>query len=144
MLESCLGLELMTSALTNGVDNPLSRITVATLDDLGYTVDYSSADAYDASHIDPSCICNRRERSLQEYEAMQPQQQQQQQRLRNLVEPEQTAARLNAIEIGMNLLKSRSNTVIARLAVRGEAVSNSISVFYRDEDGSIRDVIVSV
>ena len=129
----------MTPILTDGVDNPLSRITVATLDDLGYTVDYSSADAYDASQIDPSCICNRRERSLQEYEAMQ-----QQQRPRYLVEPEQTTARLNAIEIGTNLLKSRSNTFIARLAVRGEVISNSISVFYRDEDGSIRDVIVSV
>ena len=130
----------MTPVLTNGVDNPLSRITVASLDDLGYTVDYSNSDTFDASHIDPSCICNRRERSMREYEAMK----QQQQRLRHFVEPEQTAARLNAIEIGTKLLKSRSSAVIARLAVRGETISNSISVFYREDDGSIRDVIISV
>jgi hypothetical protein len=39
--------ELMTGwAETNLVDMPLSRITVALLDDLGYTVNYNNADSY--------------------------------------------------------------------------------------------------
>jgi len=49
--------ELSTTA------NPLSRITIGTLDDMGYTVDYSTADAYGTADLDPSCLCRRR-RSL--------------------------------------------------------------------------------
>ena len=45
--ESVFENELMTGALDAGV-NPLSRITVAMLADLGYTVDMNAADAYTA------------------------------------------------------------------------------------------------
>jgi hypothetical protein len=38
--------EIMTSQYSLGVLNPISRITVGALDDMGYTVDYSAADAY--------------------------------------------------------------------------------------------------
>ena len=44
--ESILGNELMTGFLNNGVSNPLSSITVASLGDLGYEVDLSAADPY--------------------------------------------------------------------------------------------------
>lgn len=40
--------------------NPLSRITVASLEDMGYEVDYSSADPYGTDDLDPSCVCRRR------------------------------------------------------------------------------------
>ena len=40
--------------------NPLSRVTVATLDDLGYQVDYSTADPFGTANLDPSCVCRRR------------------------------------------------------------------------------------
>jgi len=36
----------------------ISRITIAALEDIGYTVDYSQADAYTANDMDPSCLCN--------------------------------------------------------------------------------------
>jgi len=36
----------MTGYLNSGVDNLLSSVTVVALADLGYSVDYSKADAY--------------------------------------------------------------------------------------------------
>ena len=46
--ESVLGHELLTSSLSiePGVHEPLSTVTVGALEDLGYSVDYSAADAY--------------------------------------------------------------------------------------------------
>jgi hypothetical protein len=38
--------ELMTGFLDSPGASPLSRLTIGSLDDLGYTVDYASADAY--------------------------------------------------------------------------------------------------
>ena len=43
--ESVFGAELMTGYLNDGV-NPLSRLSVASLADLGYQVDVTQADAY--------------------------------------------------------------------------------------------------
>ena len=43
--EDVFGNELMTGFLNVGT-NPLSRLTIATLEDLGYEVDYNAADAY--------------------------------------------------------------------------------------------------
>jgi hypothetical protein len=54
-----MGNELMTGFVDQGV-NPLSRITVASLEDIGYTVDYTNVDRYNASDINPSCLCKRR------------------------------------------------------------------------------------
>jgi Leishmanolysin len=62
--ETCLVNELMTTTLNDG-SNPLSRITVGGLEDLGYVVDYSNAGAYTRDNIDPSCLCNvRKDRQL--------------------------------------------------------------------------------
>lgn len=58
--EACLGTELMTGYLGNGGRNPLSRITIASLEDLGYTVDYSPADSFGRSDLGSGCTCNRR------------------------------------------------------------------------------------
>ena len=52
--EACLLDELMTGFLTGSL--PLSALTIATLEDIGYTVDYSSADAYDG--CDTTCCGN--------------------------------------------------------------------------------------
>ena len=43
--ESVFGNELMTGYLNTG-PNPLSRLTIASLDDLGHTVNYNAADPY--------------------------------------------------------------------------------------------------
>jgi len=44
--EPVLNAELMTGYLNGGVANPLSRLTVAAMEDLGYTVNYDASDAY--------------------------------------------------------------------------------------------------
>jgi hypothetical protein len=44
--ESALNAELMTGFINPGVANPLSRLSVASLWDEGYTVNYAAADAY--------------------------------------------------------------------------------------------------
>jgi len=44
--ETIFATELMTGTLDNGVPNPLSVITTASMGDLGYTVNYAGSDAY--------------------------------------------------------------------------------------------------
>lgn len=44
--ETILGNELMTPVLNAAAGAPLSRITIGTLEDMGYVVDYTKADAY--------------------------------------------------------------------------------------------------
>jgi hypothetical protein len=44
--ESLFRNELMTGFLNQGSSNPLSRLTIASMEDLGYSVDYSQADDY--------------------------------------------------------------------------------------------------
>jgi hypothetical protein len=63
--EDCLGAELMTPVAAIG-DNPISRITVGWLDDLGYEVNYSQADPFDSTMLGTTagCNCKRRNRSL--------------------------------------------------------------------------------
>jgi hypothetical protein len=57
--EVCMGSELMTGFLEKNDDetHPLSRITIAGLGDLGYTVDYTTADPYTVDNLDDSCHC---------------------------------------------------------------------------------------
>ncbi|WP_169730702.1 leishmanolysin-related zinc metalloendopeptidase [Calidithermus chliarophilus] len=45
--ESVFQTEIMTGYLDAGVINPLSRVTIGSLQDLGYTVNYAAADPYD-------------------------------------------------------------------------------------------------
>jgi hypothetical protein len=56
--EECMGTELMTGFVDPIA--PLSRITVATLEDLGYEVDYTNVDNYTANDLNPNCQCRRR------------------------------------------------------------------------------------
>jgi hypothetical protein len=51
--------ELMTGVSETGA-TPLSRITIGTLFDLGYKVDFSAADSYRKSDLNPNCQCRRR------------------------------------------------------------------------------------
>lgn len=48
--EDCLGHEMMTGYLS-GVDQPLSRITIGSLEDIGYDVDYSQADTFSKNDL---------------------------------------------------------------------------------------------
>ena len=58
--ENCLQEELMTPNL-DGDSLPISKITAAALEDLGYLVNYNGADMdYTTSSISSSCRCNNR------------------------------------------------------------------------------------
>jgi len=52
--EQCLGNEIMTPTLFFGVPNPLSRLTVAYMEDFGYDVNFDAADPFDPSGL-PCC-----------------------------------------------------------------------------------------
>lgn len=58
--ENCFGRELMTGALD--LTNVVSRITIASMEDLGYDVDYSYADTFGFLDINATCTftCPRR------------------------------------------------------------------------------------
>jgi hypothetical protein len=56
--EECMGTELMTGFAN--ATNRLSRITIASLEDLGYDVNYTNADSYTADNLNPNCRCRRR------------------------------------------------------------------------------------
>ena len=51
--------ELM-SAFDQPGSSLLSALSIAALEDLGSSVDYSKADFYDATYMDFRCVCNRR------------------------------------------------------------------------------------
>jgi len=53
--DSCFIHELMTGFDSGSM--PLSRLTVAGLEDLGYEVDYSEADPYDYADLNTTCVC---------------------------------------------------------------------------------------
>jgi CARDB/Bacterial pre-peptidase C-terminal domain/Leishmanolysin len=56
--ESVLAEELMTPSLDGGIQNPLSAISIASLGDMGYIVDTSTADAYALSL--PAAVAGRK------------------------------------------------------------------------------------
>lgn len=53
--ESFFGNELMDSS-ANAADDPLSRMTIAALEDLGYAVDYAQAEPYAIPNCSPNCL----------------------------------------------------------------------------------------
>jgi Leishmanolysin len=57
--ESIFGTELMTGVLNDGVTNPLSRITLGSMQDLGYSVDLSKSNAYSISAFGGSTLRSR-------------------------------------------------------------------------------------
>jgi Leishmanolysin len=64
--EDCLGDELMTGYLSSfnsdSMRSPLSRLSIAAVQDLGYNVDYSRANPFGREQLDPLCTCPKRRR----------------------------------------------------------------------------------
>lgn len=130
--EDCMIHELMTPSLS-GPAQPLSRITIAALEDLGYTgVQYGPADPFTAGDLSPDCNlvagCNRRRLGSH---------QSQSKRKLNIDEE----ARANAVAYGKNLLKERKVDQ-ERNPTPGYVGDKIVSVIYRDGNG-IHDVIVT-
>lgn len=55
--EACFGRELMTPLISSGA-NPFSRVTIASLEDIGYEVDYEAADSFTTSDLSCRCRCD--------------------------------------------------------------------------------------
>lgn len=152
--ELCLRRELMTGFVA--LDMPISRVTVAGLADLGYTVDYGAADEYNVSNLDPSCVCDangqrQSDRRLDMSDS-----------IRNgttlltaIETPSETAnpdayrrrrrrrlsdkGRAKAETVGLNVLRER----IVGVDIAGVKVLRSVTVLY-EEDSHVHGVYVSL
>lgn len=60
--EDCFGRELMTNTID--FSNALSRITIASMEDLGYDVDYSYADSFGQVELSLTCLLKCQKRTL--------------------------------------------------------------------------------
>jgi len=93
----------MTGTLGSG-DNPLSRVTVGSLEDMGYVVDYTSADPFTAADLGPGCTCRRRNlRNRQQGEVFLLGSDSREHR-RDLQEPLSEELRKYAIQAGLKIL----------------------------------------
>lgn len=95
--EACMLGEVMTGKLSNTTaeDLKLSRMTIGTLEDIGYEVDYEAADDYTAADMNETCVCNGQGRRLVKDKTTQ--------RRRQLSE----AGRRQAEAYGQSVLQSR-------------------------------------
>lgn len=102
--EYCLKSEMMTP--TANADLPISRMTIASLEDLGYTVDYGAADNYFPGRLNPACRCNldrvRRRLSDNQTNSIEDNRHAQQQRRRLSEEGYQAALAYGKKEIAEN------------------------------------------
>lgn len=57
--DDCFVDELMTGFSSGAM--PISRVTIGSLEDMGYEVDYSAADPFTAADLSPSCTCTNLE-----------------------------------------------------------------------------------
>jgi hypothetical protein len=116
----------MTPTYNDFIANPISRITIGGLQDLGYTVDYTKAEAYTGYDLD-ACPCARRlgdttiARQLEFSEAQKA-----------------------ALEFGKNILRSTQNDLIADGVGDGfqSVVGEWVSVAYGDGTGRFHSLIV--
>lgn len=92
----------MTGVNTGGLE--LSRISIASLEDLGYVVDYSQATPFSADLLSPSCICNAEAASVKDPVT----------RIQRSSESKASkAARQNALNYGQAQLKSARSSAMA-------------------------------
>jgi hypothetical protein len=57
--EFCYNTEILSSqGESEGIDQPISRVTIAGLEDLGYGVDYRSADPFTVNSLNEDCVCD--------------------------------------------------------------------------------------
>lgn len=137
--ESCFMSELMTPTKSEFA-SPLSALTIAVIEDLGYTVDYSQADAsFTRADLNASCVCDNSvsnttnailKRRLEE----QPQQ--------------SDEGQTKAIKYAKKELKEMNKKAMTSImngpnADRRGVNIPGMSIVYLDEDGTIRSVYVS-
>lgn len=61
--ENCFPNELMSRRVDSPGKDPISRLTLAALEDLGYTINYAAAGNYSRADIDEDCTCTNGSRT---------------------------------------------------------------------------------
>lgn len=125
--ELCLGSELMTGFLekNNQSLHPLSRITIAGLEDLGYTVDYRTADEFTSDDLDDKCQCTTRASTRQRREARQPPNRK---RLRTIAEMDSGVHQFGLVdELASSLLSGRMSPRRQRRRISDKAYDVAMS-----------------
>ena len=131
--EDCFDSELMTGFRDPDTPMPLSRLTVASLKDSGYTVDYSVADTYDGSNIAPGC-CLSTVSQVEGGPTQKPK------------PPLSPNGRANAIAYGLNILKASElpPSFIAAMEQDGLAyVGDRLIFVLYEENGYTYEVYVT-
>jgi len=136
--ESCFGTELMTGTISlfSASTQPLSRMTIATLEDIGYTVDYSTADSYTAADMASFCKCTSRRLGAPEVEEGGGGRRH---RRRQLTEENLN----NAIAYGQSILANFTGTQIVAPGNEGEPIEVYKVVVFYEQDGFVHDVHVT-
>jgi Leishmanolysin len=140
--EECMGRELMTGFANAGGINPMSRITIGSLDDMGYDVDYTRADPYGAANLNSACRCTRRRLGLSSHMSLANTSLLDSDSPRHLAV--NSTARQKAIEYGHELLAEKAKSSSSRSG-NSEVTyvgDQQVIVLYRDGNG-IQDVIVN-
>ena len=122
--EDCLGNELLTNDIVDS-NNQLSTITVASLADMGYQVNYGPAETLTLLNLNPNCWCTRR-------------------RLQRRIQTDEGSTRPQLSEEGLQNAIRYGQRVLAedqRVRSNNGLVNSAISVFY-EEGGTIFGVTV--
>ena len=146
-VELFVGTGTKSAWILNGGLNPLSRISIATLGDLGYTVDYSTAESYGTSAVDSNCRCGLRSLSdsIQPSTAHQLGTNHKSTRRRSLSDE----AHQMAVDYGQMILKNRQASKIFsfrssfnQLGGDVEYIGDKVIVVFVEEGGAFFDVTV--
>jgi hypothetical protein len=124
--------------------NELSRMTVAALDDLGYSVDYSQADLFPVSKVKDSCMClEQRLEEPGDHTVFDESKQHLGSKNTELVSDSGLEA---AIKYGREILKdmaSQKPDADERARQDIEFMGDqAVFVLYRDDSGNVRDIAV--
>jgi len=127
----------MTGYLS-GTSQPLSRITIGSLKDLGYSVDYSVADPFGSSDLDTCPVCGTRKLSVLDH----PHGETRQLGIRGMKQHRKLSPtiRQSAIEEGLKFLQSAATKSAAPEGF--EYIGDQIVSVIVVDEGNIFSVVV--
>jgi Leishmanolysin len=131
--EDCLRTELMTPSYNEGIVNGLSRMTIASLQDLGYNVSYRTAQPWTNADLGDSCVCRRgRRRSTAATKRRLP----------------SAAAQQAAVDYGQSNLRSNALSMSEDSTSRGGNddlvyVGDKVISILFEEHGALHSVVVT-
>ena len=127
--DGCFGRELMSAIRNPGPEpRPISRMTIGSLDDMGYQVNYAEADPFSGADMNPSCRCDYNRRMLRSSSSSR----RSRRRLSSRGKEEATSFGLEQLEQMNHEIVSRNESAL---------LANQLVVYYV-EDEVVYDVVV--